>query len=142
MHGRRHAVLKVQSLLSSWKDCPPEEEGLFASALLEIVAAAAPDLCAGLNRLSAGRLDELATHAAPTQALLEALSSESSYMLSRGKDGNHMATVVLAGTNVESTATAATASLALGGAIVLALVELHGAQLGLPVAIALPPVCV
>ncbi|MBU3991608.1 MAG: hypothetical protein KKA12_03510, partial [Alphaproteobacteria bacterium] len=69
------------------------------------------------------RVEALLAAGAPESAALALIGGSAGYMLSRGGDGQHLASVVLPGRGEEVTAGGDTLALALIGALALALAE-------------------
>jgi hypothetical protein len=115
-------VGRLDELLAAWRDAGPHSETEFLRSfhhLLQNGRAAAELL--GVRVPESNRFDHLLDVAAFHTAVLEFLTETSAYMMSRGSDGIHMATVILTVDGVEATATARTCALAVAGAILLAL---------------------
>jgi hypothetical protein len=120
----REILLRADALLCSWRGTGVAHEQQFLLSMNDLVRSvrAAVDL-PGLRPAPADHYMRMLECGAGECAVLQLLTDESAYMFSRGSDGVHMATVVLAGWDVEATASARTGGLALAGAILLSLTQ-------------------
>ena len=104
---------------------PEDEADCLRNAHALLTAAPSPILLAGLAVPDRARLAELIAAGGGTSAALALLGEECGYLLSRGSDGEHLASVVLPGAAQDVSACGDTPALALIGAIARAL-ALHG----------------
>lgn len=104
---------------------PEDEADRLRHAHALLATAPSPAVLAGLAVPGQGRLAALLEAGGGTSAALALLGDDSGYLLSRGSDGEHLASVVLPGAQHDVTACGDTPALALVGAIARAL-ALHG----------------
>lgn len=104
---------------------PEDEADCLRHVHALLAAAPSPVLLAGLAVPGRGRLAALLEAGGGTSAALALLGDDSGYLLSRGSDGEHLASVVLPGAQHDVSACGDTPALALVGAIARAL-ALHG----------------
>ncbi len=118
----------ANELLQSWQNTKVAHERAFLFRLNDLITAlrSSVDL-PGLQPGEPERYRKLLEVGASECAVLQLLTKESGYMFSRGPDGVHMATVVLAFREVEATASALSGGLALAGAILLSLTNRESA---------------
>lgn len=88
-----------------------------------LVLAPDPLLIDGLQPINASRLDELLTVDAAETAVMAMFDQGAGYMLSRGGDGQSLATVALPSPQRERSGAGATPALALIGALALSLAD-------------------
>lgn len=116
-------------LLAAWRDTNACEERHFLldfNALLSSVWLVAQ--LPGLIPARPGQFEQMLDVGAAESAVLKLLAAGSGYMFSRGSNGVHVATVLLAGRETEATASAHTGGLALSGAILVSLSDDGSAQ--------------
>jgi len=119
----------ISGLLVAWHDTASHEERQFLLNFNNVLNAVwrVADL-PGLKPSAPGRFEQMLAVGAAECAVLALIADDSGYMVSRGPDGIHVATVVLAGRDAEATASAHTGGLAVSGAILLGLTDTSSAQ--------------
>lgn len=116
---RRFAELAISCAGSYAED----EEERIRDALALLAAAPDPALIAGLVVPGRMQLDRMFASGAGASAALALFGGGSGYLLSRGGDGEHLASVVLPGAKTDVSACGDTLALALIGALSRALSE-------------------
>lgn len=133
--GRGQAEWAAVGLLEDWRDrladlataCAgayaDEEQARLREIHALLAAAPHPALIAGLLVPAESRLVRLLEAGGTTSAALALIGPDCGYLLSRGSNGDHLASLVLPGAAQEVSACGDTAALALVGALALALAE-------------------
>jgi len=101
-----------------------QEPGLFRSFRRLLEEAPSPDLLDGLCVPRARDGDALIQAGAHESAMLAFLGAETGFCLSRGADGDYLASIILPRRSAESTARGASMALACLGAVVIGLADL------------------